>query len=133
MSAVINQSFQTLKLSPHSSLAAVDDGTNAHCFYTSDDNQIQRVRIDGSGTLTGPFPVVRADSLTPKGSIAAALLPTSPEEIFLFYQYQDVSIYAATLTQSADLSFHIVLPWTSSTSAPLSGGGWSSSTPQKLT
>lgn len=131
----INQSFQNTRLSPHSALAAADDGSTAYCFYTSDDNQIQRVSICSNGVLTGPVSIVSAQNTTPKGGIAAVLLPTSPEQLILFYQNQQADLYASTFKQDAGLSFHLVLTRNSSVQSGVSssGDGWNSTGSQALT
>ncbi|KAF2257505.1 hypothetical protein CC78DRAFT_622564 [Lojkania enalia] len=131
----INQGFQNTKLSPHSALAAVDDGSIAHCFYTSDDNQIQRVSVDSNGALTGPVSIVSAQNTTPKSGITAVLLPTSPEELVLFYQNQQADLYASIFKQGEGLSFHLVLARNPSMqpAASSSGDGWSSTGSQRLT
>jgi len=74
--------------SPHTPLAAVDDGEDAFLFYTSDDNKIRRIIIDQDGELVGPLQVVLT---TPKGNIASVIFKTilnhTPvETVYVFYQ-----------------------------------------------
>lgn len=95
-------------LSAHSSIAAVDDGTNLWAFYTSDDNSVQRVRVDSNGTLQQPVAVGLDMAPIPGSPLTAVIFKGSSEKIILFYLLHWVSdtkstettnIYATTLTR----------------------------------
>ncbi|EAQ88677.1 predicted protein [Chaetomium globosum CBS 148.51] len=73
-------------LSSHAALTAVDDGTNLWAFYTSDDNQVQRVRIDKDANLTQPTAVALDMTPMPGSPLEAVLVTDSNNDyIVLFY------------------------------------------------
>ena len=70
-----------IRFAPHTSLAAVDDGTQLYCFYTSSRNNNIKMTVIKDGKASAPIAV---ETPTPKSSIAA-VLPTN-DRIVLFYQ-----------------------------------------------
>jgi len=73
-------------MSSHAGLAAVDDGTNLWAFYTSDDNQVQRIRIDKDGKMTQPTAVALDMKPMPASPLEAAFVTdTNDDYIVLFY------------------------------------------------
>ncbi|KAK3319564.1 hypothetical protein B0T19DRAFT_467100 [Cercophora scortea] len=102
---------KTRDLSAHASIAAVDDGTNFWAFYTSDNNQIQQLRVTKDGVTVQPRPVALETTPIPRSSLAAVLVPgsssSSTDKIVLFYLLhfesvkrtaQEVNIFASTLS-----------------------------------
>ncbi|MCJ1358803.1 MAG: hypothetical protein MMC33_008803 [Icmadophila ericetorum] len=92
--------------SPHTPLAAVDDGQDAYLFYTSDENTIRRIKIDQNGQLIGPL---RVEETTPKGNLAAviwkgSLYGSETEEVIVFYQPQYNNIVTQTVSDRKTLS-----------------------------
>jgi len=77
-------------LSGHAYLAAVDDGKDAWCFYTSDDNYIRKVSVDSNASLAGPERVGLDQTAVPASPLAATLAyDTTRELIVLFYLIRD--------------------------------------------
>lgn len=73
-------------LSSHAGLTAVDDGTNLWAFYTSDDNQVQRVRIDKDAKLTQPTAVPLDMKPMPASPLEGVLVRDDYNDyIVLFY------------------------------------------------
>lgn len=89
----------TPKPSPHTPLAAVDDGNNAYLFYTSDENEIRRITIGWDGQQLGPLSIA---ATTPKGNIAAVIwkgkILGGVEEIIVFYQPQTSNTITQTIS-----------------------------------
>jgi len=93
-------------LSGHGYIAAVEDGANNWCFYTSDDNYVREIGITKKGLWMESAPRVGLDRTAVPGSPLAAVLsvqPDVPENIVLFYLLRDtdksINIYASTLTR----------------------------------
>ena len=73
-------------MSSHAGLAAVDDKTNLWAFYTSDDNQVQRIRMDKDGKMTQPTAVALDMQPMPASPLEAAFVTdTNDDYIVLFY------------------------------------------------
>jgi hypothetical protein len=70
-----------LRFAPHTSLTAVDDGTNLYCFYTSSQNNHIKMIVIKDGKASDPQTVATP---TPRSAIAA-VHPTR-DRIVLFYQ-----------------------------------------------
>jgi len=102
--------------SSHTGIAAVDDGSNFWCFYTSDDNSVQRVRVDKDGNLKQPQVVALDMNPMPMSPLAAVLVKDDSDDyVILFYLLHyaasdDVptrtdlyaSVLSKTLTADAD-------------------------------
>jgi len=97
-------------LSAHASIAAVDDGTNLWAFYTSDDNNVQRIRVDSSGKVHQPSPVALSIPPIPASPLTAVIFKESPEKVILVYllhwtpgtkSTETTNAYATTLTRSS--------------------------------
>ncbi|KAJ8120045.1 hypothetical protein ONZ43_g3147 [Nemania bipapillata] len=97
-------------LSAHTSLAAVDDGTNCYVFYTSDDNKVQRIRIDANGVVHPATPVNLATQPIPASALNAVMFAGAQETIVLLYlqhwtvdtkSTESINIYATTLTRQS--------------------------------
>lgn len=95
-------------MSAHASIAAVDDGRNCYVFYTSDDNNVQQMRIAASGAVHQPTSVGLAMQPIPASPLTAVMFNDTPETIILFYllhwatdtkSTDKTNIYAATLTR----------------------------------
>jgi hypothetical protein len=80
---------KTMALSGHAYIAAVNDNTDCWCFYTSDQNDIHRIRIDANGRLIGPICVGLDRTPIPASSLAAVITADCPEKIVLFYLLHD--------------------------------------------
>ncbi|KAK0629236.1 hypothetical protein B0T17DRAFT_606598 [Bombardia bombarda] len=98
-------------LSSQASISAVDDGHNFWCFYTSDDNNVQWIRIDKNGGLKQPQPVALDMTPIPASPVSAVFVQGSNYgKIILFYLLhydesgsrtaQEINIYASTLTST---------------------------------
>ena len=84
---------KTQALSGHAYIAAVADKTNCWCFYTSDQNDIQRIRIDANGKLTRPVCVGLDRIPIPASPVAAVITADSPQKIVLFYLLHDTDVF----------------------------------------
>jgi hypothetical protein len=73
-------------LSPHTSLTVVDDGSDLYCFYITNDNSIQMIRIDEGAAERI---IDKVASPTPRSSIAAVMPRRQKDRIVLFYQVWD--------------------------------------------
>lgn len=105
---------ETEELSGHAYIAAVDNGTNCWCFYTSESNDIFRVRI-GKEILLNPTRIGLDRAPASKSPLAAAYANNSPPKIVLFYLLHEnesshsdghhtkdlgkTNVYACTLTK----------------------------------
>ncbi|KAH0562957.1 hypothetical protein GP486_002480 [Trichoglossum hirsutum] len=98
--------LEKLALSPHTSLTAVDDGTNLYCFYKSNDNSIRMIRIEGG--IAKPATDKLIGTPTPRSSIAAVMPLQHQDRIILIYQVwesgksEKVEIKAKTLAKQPD-------------------------------
>jgi hypothetical protein len=88
-------------LSAHAAIAALDDGTNFWCFYTTDTNQVYRLRVDKDGTITQPQLVPLDSTPIASSPLAAVLINDSgTTKIVLFYllRHKEINVFATTLT-----------------------------------
>lgn len=101
-----------VKLPPHASISAVDNGTDCYCFYVADDNKINYIKIDSAGKVTNLGGLM---TTTPRSDLTAVFYNQgSVEQIVLFYQVHHDTVartYASTLTKSTTAS---VETWTTS-------------------
>jgi len=93
-------------LSGHAYIAAVEDGTDVWCFYTSNDNYIRKIGVDSNASWKQPTRIGSDKTPIPGSPLAAVLSAESdkPENIALFYLLCDATgqwtnIYASTLTR----------------------------------
>lgn len=91
--------------SPHTTLAAVDDGSDLYCFYAAYNGQIEKLKVDSDGNITKSE--VKDATATPHGSLAASILQQSSEKMVLFYQTRnphtlEVEILGLTYTKSGN-------------------------------
>ena len=102
--------LETMQLSPHTSLTTVDDGSNLYCFYKTNDNSVQMVRI-GDGKCETVLNDVSTP--TPQSSIAAVMPLQHKNRIILFYQRWDkgnsekIDIRAKTLSRGTRDSWEV--------------------------
>jgi len=94
--------LETMQLSPHTSLTTVDDGSNLYCFYKTNDNSVQMVRIGDGKCVTV---LTDVSTPTPRSFIAAVMPLQHKNRIVLFYQRWDkgnsekIDIRAKTLSR----------------------------------
>lgn len=77
--------------SPHTSLTAVDNGTQLHLIYKSHTGQVKVVRIDPKEGLQLPEVFFKDVDVAPRSAIAACIAPNTgtTTSIVLFYQALD--------------------------------------------
>ncbi|KAF1998464.1 hypothetical protein P154DRAFT_546783 [Amniculicola lignicola CBS 123094] len=82
-----------LAFSPHTSLTAVDNGTQLHLIYKSHTGQVKVIRIDPKEGLQLPELFFKDLDVAPRSSIAACIAPNTGADtcIVLFYQSLDPS------------------------------------------
>lgn len=92
-------------LSPRGAITALDDGNNFWCFYTTDKNEVYRLRVDENGAITQPQKVALDDALVPRSGLAGVIHrgPASTK-IVLFYllRHDHVNLFATTLTSTTN-------------------------------
>lgn len=80
-----------IAFSPHTSLTAVDNGTQLHLIYKSHTGQVKVVRIDPKEGLQLPELFFKDVDVAPRSAIAACIAPNTgmTTSIVLFYQALD--------------------------------------------
>jgi hypothetical protein len=99
-----------LGASPHTPLAAVlDFDCYAFLFYTSDENEIRRVKVDTSNGKPIGSPLQVAET-TPKGNIAAITFnpntKTETEKVYVYYQPWYVNLVTQAVSNKTRNCLH---------------------------
>ncbi|KAI1163756.1 hypothetical protein F5B18DRAFT_618030 [Nemania serpens] len=118
-------------LSAHTSIAAVDDGINCYVFYTSDDNNVQRVRVDSTGLVCSTTVVPLSPRATPRSSLSAVMFSDTAKETVVLFHLQHWTpdlktteshhIYATTLNRESTATASVDI-WDVSTMVRITRG-----------
>jgi hypothetical protein len=92
---------ESVALSSRTAITALDDGVNFWCFYTTDKNEVYRLRVDAKGAVTQPQKVPLDQTPVLRSSLAGVLTrDLAPAKIVLFYlirHHSHVDLVATTL------------------------------------